>query len=129
MATLDELMKIHPPGTKVYHEQIADKGYFCPYFVTKDSLIGRSWVGPYRDESMIGTWSSTLCGWSLYQEPKKKVKKWLWVDKDRKLGTTSTKECAVVMSKGFEYPILLSDAEALGNWIKIPGTEIEVDDE
>lgn len=73
--TLDNLMKVHPPGTKFslngYRRQ---ESFECHFYASG------AWHGIYSDEQLriYQEANGTCNGWSLLQEPKKRVGKWLW---------------------------------------------------
>lgn len=78
MSTLDELMKIHPPGTKFTNATWISKTPWACWFKGRDNWYGTELID---SETIATTHPGHISGWSLYQEPPRKVKKYLWARK------------------------------------------------
>lgn len=118
--SLDELMKIHPPGTRFslrgYRRQ---ESFECHFYASG------VWHGIYRDEQLriYQEASGTCNGWSLWQEPKNKVKKvvrrWLRGNKNGNVCFTTDEEFAASYDKS-EWVLINNIHEDI---------QIEVDDD
>ena len=113
--TIDELMEGKFPGQiTIIH---ADGEIFTPYFI--DSCSKR-WVGKDLEGGICYN-STDNENWSIYEEPKKLVKKWLWRYKNA--------------NKEWEYNTIYTTEEEANRWfnsyecIKLEYTEIEVEDD
>lgn len=89
MATIDELIsqqKDWVPGSLRVQEKAWKKNYFIPYF-----KIDRTWHGIYNGDE-YEKWHEGIGDWQIYQEPKKKVVKWLWADRNGCVSNFHTEE-------------------------------------
>lgn len=79
MATIDELMQGKQPGEiKITHAEWKDlpSCFFKPFFKDKYQI----WFGLGEDDEGEDAYSNRD-DWYLWQEPRKKIKRWLWVSK------------------------------------------------
>jgi hypothetical protein len=111
MSTIDELIDdlcgvgvnfVQDGSFKVKSENW-DYSYFVPYF--KSDL---SWFGLDLDGDQVNHFGH-LDNWEIYEEPKPKVKHWLWTNSHGDVR-------------------FASDTSKLDNytWTKIPGSEVEI---
>ncbi len=77
MSTIDELMEGKKPGEIKICRSIDRTKYFIPFF--RDSIKQWNGLGPAGEFKCEMAKASSL-NWELYQEPKPKVKRWLWVN-------------------------------------------------
>lgn len=108
--TLDELLKDQKLGeVKVmlhgYHYE-----WFQPFFKTKNGF----YCG-LNEAGVSDTWSGGSCGWSIWQEPKKKVKRWLWCNQHGEISSTmySAEETSIfgAICESFPIKLLWSETE------------------
>lgn len=123
MSTLDELMKIHPPGTKFTNSAWESGDYFACWFESDSGL----WCGKGSTGSIL-TFSKDYnsARWSVYQEPPRKVKKWLWA-----MESVYTSDEHVVIMSQRGNPIFMTEKYAKDTFpdaIKLEHTMIEVED-
>jgi hypothetical protein len=124
--TLKELIAEHGFGKKFICTEMEIPITFIPYaYSTKESekIIGEDSTGGGW------AWKKTSGGWSLYTEPKKKVKKWLWAS--RYIGILKHIEKGWFQNNTFSENAptmdLYPDPENFEH-IKLPWSEIEVDE-
>jgi hypothetical protein len=77
MATISDLMKGKAPGEiKVTWDGWTKNAWFQPFYCFESR-----WYGPADDTPHYHA-EANSGGWSLYQEPKKPVTRWLWATKN-----------------------------------------------
>ena len=115
MATISELVAKHskvPGDIRVTHSQWSElpAHNFTPYFCDRFN-----WYGLQNDDEVTGDmsrWNILDDDWELYTEPKPKVKRWLWADKD---GCTTrkmyTEKELVEVSKSWTIKLAWSETE------------------
>lgn len=75
MATISELMAGKVPGSiKITYSTWSSRAWFQPFFEHKNV-----WYG-LRDHGDKDNNPNGPNGWDIWQEPKKKIKKVLWID-------------------------------------------------
>ena len=115
MTTIDELINKERSGSKFIQDgsfrvRRPDwKGdyFIMPYYKTKDKY----WSGLDRDGET--TCYKDCLGFEIYEEPKPKVKHWLWTYREQ------VRFCSYKPTIGLSY----SEQE---EWTKIPGSEVEM---
>ncbi len=107
MKTIEELMRGKVPGSvKVTTEGWIPDAYIRPYFRCRDLWFG---LDQKSEHAQIG---NSPAIWKLYEPSIRKVKKWLCVRTNGIVGSCMIAEGQI-------------DKEG---WIKIPGTELELDE-
>jgi len=112
--TIDELMEGKFPGQITIVNTSGT--VFTPYFMDSDGM----WMGKDLNGDLAGNRADNP-NWSIYEEPKKLVKKWLWRYKNA--------------NKEWEYNTIYTTEEEANRWfnsyecIKLEYTEIEVEDD
>lgn len=114
--TLDDLMKTNPPGTKFTDGNVwGPYAYFECWFKANGEWHGKKQTGCKM------SFSGDAGGWSLWQEPKKKVKRWLVARK------TIDGEWIVPINR-YGNPAFMEEAIMNADDIKLESTMIEVDE-
>lgn len=105
MATIDELIAQHKdwvPGSLKFTRNSSQSGCFTPYFKDNGTMTSSrpQWNG-LTDLGLFFACMASDEDWKIYHEPKPKVTRWLWANKNG--GITSC-----MFSEGFDdYTIKL----------------------
>jgi len=115
MSTVDELINKERSGSKFIQDgsfKVKRYGwnvaYFLPYYKTKDKY----WSGLDSDGDGASH-KDIIDEYEIYEEPKPKVKHWLWTYREQ------VRFCSYKPTIGLSY----SEQE---EWTKIPGSEVEI---
>lgn len=114
MAKIQELIDAQEdwkPGSLILGTSEWGAGvFFIPYYFCE---TGKEWFGLDQNNESEA-WSTIGDLWEVYTEPRKKVKYYQWVDLNTKL-----------LVEGVHPE---SEVSEYSNYIKIPGTEVELDE-
>ena len=117
MSTIQELTdeqmdwEMFKDKLKIRKRNWEDCYYFIPYFLDAEG----NWIGA-DEQNRSDYFNSAEDDWELYVDKPKKLKHWMWVN--RSTGYTSKRMYTEgYMQKEFNLVV----------WVKIPGTEIELE--